>query len=98
MWVIFYAFLLLTLSLAIINIKQNNMRGLSIITIVIIFTTPVIGIRNSIERKYGINEFEHLFSHIQQGSLWAIYLIKSYIYLLIWWFLFFFKKVVNRSG
>lgn len=98
-WVIYYTFLLITLGLAIFNILQRKMKNLSIIAIVITFTTPVIGIINSIERENGINEFEHLVIHLQQGSLWAIYIITSYLYILVWSILFFSKiKVNKRSG
>ena len=96
MWAIFYGFLILTLGQAIISIKQRKFKGLSIITGVIIFTIPVIGIINSIDREYGINEFEHLVTHLQQGSLWALYIIMSYLYILVWWVLLFYKNQVVR--
>lgn len=99
MWSIFYALLLLTLGLAIISIKQSKDKGLSIVAIIFILTAPVIGMINTIEREYGINEFEHLVAHLQQGSLWAIYMIISCLYILVWWILFFFRnQAVKRSG
>ena len=95
-WAMFYAFLILTLCQAIISIKQRKFKGLSIITAVNIFTIPVIGIINSIDREYGINEFEHLVIHLQQGSLWALYIIISYLYILVWWVLLFCSNQVVR--
>ena len=95
-WAIYYAFLLFTLVLAIISIKQSNLKGLSIITIVLIFTTPVIAIINSIGREYGVNEFEHLVTHLQQGSLWALFIIIRYLYIFVWWVLLFFKYQVVK--
>ena len=98
MWFIFYAFLLITLGLAIISIKLSKHKSLSIITIIIIVTVPVIGIVNSIGREYGVNEFEHFVAQLQQGSLWAIYIIISCLYILVWWTLFLFRyQLVKRS-
>ncbi|MEH6944186.1 hypothetical protein, partial [Bacillus sp. JJ722] len=98
-WVIYSTFLLITLGLAIFSIIQSKIKSLSIIAIVIICTTPVIGIINSIERENGINEFEHLVIHLRQGSLWAFYIIISHLYILVWWILFFSKdQVTKRSG
>ena len=62
-----------------------KMVSLSVITIVIAVSVPIISFANSIGREKGVNEFEHLVTQLQQGSFWSIYVIACFLYLLIWW-------------
>jgi hypothetical protein len=91
-WVIYYLFLLTTLGAAIFSVVRKKMKNLSIVTIIIAVTVPILGLINSIGRAEGMNEFEHLIIHLQQGSIWAIYTIVGYLFLLVWWVLFLFKN------
>ena len=84
-WVIYYLFLTATLVTAIFNVIRMKMVSLSVITIVIAVSVPIISFANSIGREKGVNEFEHLVTQLQQGSFWSIYVIACFLYLLIWW-------------
>jgi len=96
-WVIYYLFLLTTLGSSIYSIIIKRMKVLSIITIIIAITVPIISLVNSIGRQEGINEFEHLISHLMQGSFWSIYTSCGYLFFFVWWFLFLYKgKVKNQ--
>lgn len=68
------------------------MKGLSIVAIVITITIPIISLINSIGRAEGRNEFEYLVSQLQQGAIWSFFVIIGYLFLLVWWALFLFKK------
>lgn len=89
-WIIFYLFLLASLGTAIY--RFNQMKNFSIITIIATVSIPITGIINSIDRAAGFNEFEHLVIHLQQGSIWAIYILIANLYLLVWLVLFFVKN------
>nr|WP_113755649.1 hypothetical protein [Brevibacillus laterosporus] len=95
-WIIYYLFLFKTLKTAIFSLIRKRIRSLSIIAIVFTITVPIISLLNSIGRKEGLNEFEHLFNQLQQGAIWSIYVIIGYLYILVWW-LFFFKKNKNKN-
>lgn len=87
-WIIYYLFLLATLGTALFNVIRMRMISLSVITIVLTVSVPIISFANSIGREKGVNEFEHLVTHLQQGSFWSIYVIIAFLYLLVWWGMF----------
>ncbi|MFC4323093.1 hypothetical protein [Litchfieldia salsa] len=91
-WVIYYLFLLTTLGSAIFCIVKKTMRSLSFLSIVFSITVPIVSMLNSIERANEANEFEHLISQLQLGAVWSIFTIAGYLYLVVWWILFFFKR------
>lgn len=91
-WIIYYLFLLATLVTALINIFRMRRKSLSVITIVLTVSIPIISIVNSIGREKGVNEFEHLVTQFQQGSLWSIYVIIAFLYLLVWWIMILIKN------
>ena len=97
-WIIYYLFLIATLGTAIFSVIRKKMISLSIITIVLIITVPIISLINSIGRAKGLNEFEHLVTQLQQGSIWSIYAIISFLYLLVWWVMFLIKNKVKTEG
>jgi hypothetical protein len=47
---------------------------------------------SALGRSDGMNEFEWLFQEMLGGSLWAMYVLGHYVYIVIWWILFFFKQ------
>ncbi|MGE7954400.1 hypothetical protein [Lysinibacillus xylanilyticus] len=91
-WIIYYFFIIATLGFAIFSIIQKKMIILSTITIVLTITIPISNIINSIGREKGVDEFEHLVTHLQQGSTWSIYAIIGFLYLLVWWVLLLIKN------
>jgi len=90
-WIIYYLFIIATLGSAILSVIRKKLIILSIITIVLTITIPIISIINSIGREKGVDEFEQLVTHLQQGSPWSIYAIIGFLYLLIWWIMFLLK-------
>ncbi|MFJ7736454.1 hypothetical protein ACIQ2D_08920 [Lysinibacillus sp. NPDC097287] len=84
-WIIYYLFLIATLGTAIFNVIRMKMISLSVITIVLTLSVPIITVANSIGREKGVNEFEHLVTHLQQGSFWSVSVIIAFLYLLVWW-------------
>jgi len=93
-WVLFYAVLIITLIISIFSIIRRMHKGLSIINLIAVVTAPFVHFLGSIGRPGGLNEFEHFFSYLIQGSLWAIYVSIGYIFILFWWVLFS-KTVIN---
>ncbi|MFC0523748.1 hypothetical protein ACFFGV_09240 [Pontibacillus salicampi] len=91
-WAIFYLLLLATSGTAIINVIREKVRGISIITIFIAISIPFVGVINSIGRAKGVDEFEHLITHLQQGSIWSIYIVVGLLNLLLYWVIFLVKN------
>ncbi|MDQ0226119.1 hypothetical protein [Metabacillus niabensis] len=90
-WAIYYFILITTLAAGIYSIFRNKIRALSVLTIIFSLTVPIISFFNSIGRGEGMNEFEHFISQLQQGTLWSIYTIIGYIFIVVWWVLFLVK-------
>ncbi len=87
-WILSYAVLIITLSISMFSIIRRIYTGLSLINLVAVITTPFVHFTGSIGRPGGLNEFEHLFNHLIQGNLWAIYVSIGYIFILFWCVLF----------
>ncbi|MFD2444036.1 hypothetical protein ACFSO7_08560 [Bacillus sp. CGMCC 1.16607] len=96
-WLVYYIFLFATLGTAIMNVSRKKMMVLSIITIVLTITVPIISIINSIGRVEGENEFEHLVTQLQQGSIWSIYAVIGTLYLFVYWVIFFVENKRNTE-
>ncbi|WP_339261961.1 hypothetical protein [Lysinibacillus sp. FSL K6-3209] len=91
-WIIYYTFILATLGASILSIIRKKNIILSIISAVLTITIPIISIINSIGREKGVDEFEHLIAHLQQGSPWSIYAVTGFFYLVVWWAIFLIKR------
>lgn len=96
-WIIYYSILLITLGATIFSLVRKKLISLSIIAIIFTMTIPLVSLIYSIGRSEGHNEFEHLFSQLQQGAIWSIYVSIGYLYLLIWWLLFFNDKELKKK-
>ena len=96
-WIILYLFLLVTLGTAIFSLVKGKIKNLSIIAIVFSLTVPIVSLINSIERAEGMNELDYLKYELQQGAIWSVYVISGYLFLLVWWIVFFFKKDSNKN-
>lgn len=96
-WALYYLFFLITLGTAIFGVVKKKHRGLSILAIVFTVTVPIISLINSIGRVEEMNEFEHLFSQLQQGTIWSIFTVIGFIFLLVWWVLILFKSKSNNQ-
>lgn len=91
-WSLYYFFLLTTLGTAIFSVMKKKHKGLSILAIVFTVTVPIISLINSIGRVEEMNEFEHLFNQLQQCTIWSIFTVIGYIFLIVWWALILFKS------
>ncbi|MFC5733291.1 hypothetical protein [Cytobacillus gottheilii] len=96
-WVIYYLFLFLTIGVGILNASRKRMFALSIMTICLAITIPIISTVNSIGRAEGVNELEHLVAQLQQGAMWSIYTVVGNLYLLVYCVLFFIKMKEHNS-
>ncbi|MFJ5764397.1 hypothetical protein ACIP9C_03490 [Lysinibacillus sp. NPDC093210] len=54
------------------SIVKKKLVIVSIITIILAMTIPIISIINSIGREEGLDEFEHFIAQLQQGFNWPI--------------------------
>ncbi|MGM0904698.1 MAG: hypothetical protein ACQEXB_27000 [Bacillota bacterium] len=91
-WAIYYLFLFATLGTAIMNVIRKKVLFLSLITMVLTITVPIISLLNSIGRLEGVNEFEHFVTQLQQGSIWSIYAVLSFLYFFVYWVMLIFKN------
>lgn len=96
-WAIYYILFLVMISVAVFSIIRNKLRKFSALTVVITLMMPIIAFLNSVGRKEGIDEWQHLVMELQQGALWAIFILIAAIYLIVWWGLFFFKNMRWRK-
>ncbi|MFJ5763619.1 hypothetical protein ACIQAA_31925 [Neobacillus sp. NPDC093182] len=79
------------------NVTRKKLIVLSIITIVLTMTVPIISMLNSIERDISVNELEHLIAQLQIGSIWSIYAVIGTLYLFVYWVIFFVKNKRNTE-
>jgi hypothetical protein len=91
-WIIYYFSLFITLGAVIFSLIRKRNIGMSFISIVFVITVPIMSLLNSIGREEGLNEFEHLFSQLQQGEIWSLYVVVGYLFLLVWWYIFLFSN------
>lgn len=95
-WIIYYLFLFITLGASVFSLIRKIHIKITIITIIFVITIPIVSLINSIGRNEGLNEFNHLFNQIQQGTLWSIYVVIGYLFLFIWWFVFISSNKNNK--
>lgn len=96
-WVIHYLFLFVTFGMAIMCVIRKKVIVISIITIILTITVPISSMLNSIGRAKGDNEFEHLVTQLQQGSIWSYYAVIGYLYLIAFWVMFLVKNKFNTE-
>ncbi|WP_165996151.1 hypothetical protein [Bacillus sp. Cs-700] len=96
-WVIYYLFFI-TLGASVYSLFKSINSSLTVISIILVISTPLIAMINSIGRKIGYNEMEHWFSNLQHGSIWALYVLIGSFYIIFWWLMFsksYFKEQRN---
>jgi hypothetical protein len=86
--IIYYLYLFITLGTVIFSLILKRIILMSFVAIVIVITVPMMILLNSIGREEGLNEVEYLLSQLQQGSMWSIYAVIGYLFLIVWWLLF----------
>ena len=80
MYVVFIAG---TLLLAIVSNVRDRLIPFAYLSIILSITTPLIGFLYSIDRPEDVNELTYLFSQMWNGSLTAIFIFMSHLYLLV---------------
>lgn len=96
-WIAYYLFLAITIGVSIYNLSNRKSIRLSLLVIWIAITVPIVGLLNSIGRFDELNEFQHLVSELQQGSLWAVYACSGYLFLVVWWIMLFLKIIARQE-
>ncbi|MCF6411417.1 hypothetical protein [Pseudalkalibacillus salsuginis] len=87
-WACYYLFLLISLVATVYSLIQKRNKSLSVVAIVFVISTPLIGLINNMGRKVGDNELEHLITSMQQGSVWAFYVMIGSLFIFVWWLMF----------
>ncbi|TFE02342.1 hypothetical protein [Jeotgalibacillus salarius] len=94
-WVIYYGFLAVTFFTAVIRIGRRKKFVMEILVLLLVVAIPVVGLLFSADsiRFAEQNEFEFFLSQLQQGAVWAIFIIVGYCVILTWWGSLWVKKV-----
>ncbi|MGG4548998.1 hypothetical protein ABER02_14485 [Rossellomorea marisflavi] len=95
-WIAYYLFLAVTIGVAIYSVFTRK-EILSLLTIWVAITVPIVSLFNSIVAPAELNEFQHLVSELQQGSLWAWYACSGYLFLAVWWILLLLKIIARQK-
>ncbi|GAY76742.1 hypothetical protein [Sporolactobacillus inulinus] len=86
-WAIYYFLFVASIVMAIVCFLRNRRRGLASVAFMFALTIPVVSVLGSIGRANGRNEFEHLYSQLLHGAVWAYYVTIGYVFLIAWWIL-----------
>ncbi|USK92975.1 hypothetical protein [Rossellomorea marisflavi] len=96
-WIAYYLFLAVTIGIAIYNVFNQKEKRLSLLTIWVAITVPIVGLLNSIGRFDELNEFQHLVNELHQGALWAWYACSGYLFLVVWWIMLLLKVITRQK-
>ncbi len=88
---IFYVFMGSTLIAIVYSFFRRNHSRLSIISLLVWVSIPYVSFQNMMKQTYE-SELEYLLSSFMEGSLWAVYVIFGYLFLVVSWIVFFIKK------
>jgi hypothetical protein len=95
-WIVYYLFLAVTIGVAIYNLSNRKSRRMALLVIWVAITVP-IALLNSIVAPPELNEYQHLVSELQQGSLWAVYACSGYLFLVVWWITLFLRIIARQK-
>lgn len=96
-WIAYYLFLAVTIGIAIYNVFNRKYKRFSLLVIWVAITVPIVSLFNSIVAPAELNEFQHLVSELQQGSLWAWYACSGFLFLAVWWILLLLKIITRQK-
>jgi hypothetical protein len=98
-WLMYYLLLLTILVASVFSVVKLKGKTMSVLAILFTVTIPVVSLTNSIGRGVGMNEFEYLFSQLQQGAVWSLFTVTGYLFLAGWllWFLFHNIKRISKQ-
>lgn len=95
-WLGYYLFFFASFGTALSCLVKRRRMPFAFLVFILVFTIPVLGLLNGIERGPDLNEAEHLLQSLQKGEIWSIYIATGYVILLVWW-IFFIKGIFDRS-
>lgn len=96
-WIAYYLFLAITIGVAIYNVSIRKEIRLSLLTIWVAITVPIVGLLNSIVAPPELNEYQHLVNELHQGALWAWYACSGCLFLAVWWILLLLKIITRQK-
>jgi hypothetical protein len=82
--IVFYGLIALTIFSTIYCILKVKEQKFSVLSLIISITYPFVFIIGAMQRTNG-NEFEYFIEQLQGGSLWALYITISSVFLMYWW-------------
>ncbi|MEE1130961.1 MAG: hypothetical protein UHX00_04935 [Caryophanon sp.] len=92
-WILYYAFLLLTLLTAIICLVKWQRGAASAFVIILTLAIPIVTFVNAIGRFEHMNEWQYFVHALSHGAIWATFVTISYGCLAVWWGSFFRQKI-----
>jgi hypothetical protein len=96
-WFVYYLFFFTSFGTALSCLVKRRRISFAFLVFILVFTIPVLGLLNGIERGPDLNEAEHLLQSLLKGEIWSIYIAAGYVALLIWW-IFFIKGIFERNS
>ncbi|MFJ8526552.1 hypothetical protein [Bacillus sp. NPDC094106] len=90
--VCYYAFFALTIGSIVWALVKGWMGALSMITLIITLTLPIVNLLSSIGRDEGLTEIDWLWKELLRGEMWALYVMGGFVYLVVWWCMLIFKS------
>lgn len=88
LWVCYYIFIFITLISGIINWIRQIHSPMAALIIILSLLTPLVSFVYSVGRTEGLNEFQYILEQVNGGNLWAIFILASHLYFIVWWFIF----------
>ncbi|TYR81383.1 hypothetical protein FZC66_05900 [Priestia megaterium] len=86
-WILYYLFFIVTLAAIVFCLAKKRMIGLTVASLLVTITLPVILFINCIGRTEGFNEGEYVLAELQRGAVWAVYTVLGFLFLAVWWYL-----------
>lgn len=93
--VLYYAFFIVTLIFSIVSIVRKKLIILSIGSIFLCLTVPVIALIGAVGRV-DQTEWDVFVHDLAQFKLWTIYVLYGFLFIIYWWFKFI--KTSRRSS
>ncbi|RNB93062.1 hypothetical protein EDM60_24560 [Brevibacillus parabrevis] len=83
-WAIYYLFFLIPAGTAVFCLARKKNKRMSVAAMLLALLLPVVSLWKSIGRAEEMDEFEHFVMELLQGSLWAVFVLASYVFLFAW--------------
>ncbi|MFD2629896.1 hypothetical protein [Oceanobacillus kapialis] len=84
-WVLYYCFFLVTIATAIWCMRQKRLVNVACAALILSIMIPIAHMFYNNGKVEGLNELAYFMQNVDQGDLWAIYLLALYCYIVVWW-------------